>query len=166
MASRAVIVGFDPGSTRSGYGVIDVGGTEAQPVMTFLAMGDVESTGSAIDAFFARCDPFNTAAGKIVGVEKTEGVVYGLKGAGIVPNLISCARADATICENARHRGVQVVELTAKRWRQCVCGKNNANDGEVKVCVSRLIRGLPTRSNVHERDALGVAIAIALGMRK
>lgn len=161
-----VVIGFDPGSEWTGYGVIDVAGTAAQPTFTFVDAGEIESTGPAVDAFFTRCDPFNLSAGRTVGVELTQGVVYGKKGAGIVPHLISTGRADSMICENARWRGLDLVMLPAVRWREAVCANAHADDPLVKVWIHRLVRKLPKQSNKHKRDALGVAVAIGMGMRK
>ena len=159
-------MGFDPGSTRSGYGVIGAGGTAAQPTFSFLGCGDVESSGPALDAFFARCEPFQVAAGKTVAVEVTQGRIYGDKGAGIAPDLLACARADALICENVRWRGVDLVTLPAVRWRKAVAGNGHASDRILKIAIGRLLRGMPARTNVHNRDGLGVAIAAAMGMRQ
>jgi Holliday junction resolvasome RuvABC endonuclease subunit len=155
----AIAVGVDAGSYTSGVTVLAISGTRLNPIATFVWTGEVESTGPAFDAFFARCLPFQQAASKFVAVEKTQGVAYGAKGAGIVPHLISCARADAMICENARHLGVLVVELTAVEWRKQVCGRPNAKDSQVKTAIAQLVRNWPRVSNPHHRDAAGVALA-------
>ena len=154
-----VIVGFDPGGSTSGWAVLSVGGHPAQPVAEFLAKGAVASDGPSLDAFFASCDPFNVAAGRLVAVEKNEGIAFGSKGAGIVPHLIACARADGLICENARAHGVHVVSLPRRRMAQHVCRDKSAPDRVVKAAIHLYVRGWPAKSNVHERDAAGVALA-------
>lgn len=161
-----MIVGFDPGSKRSAYGVIEVAGTAAQPRFSFLATGDIESTGPAADEFFARCAPLHAAAGRIVAVEVVQGVIYGKKGAGIAPDLFECKGADAMLCENVRWRGIDLVRLPAVRWRKAVADDAHATDAKIKIAVTRFLRGMPKQSNPHNRDALGVAIAVGMGMRK
>ena len=159
-----VILGFDPGSKRSAYGLIEVAGTRAQPRFSFLATGDIESSGPAADEFFARCAPLQASAGQIVAVEVVQGKIYGDKGAGIAADLFECKGADAMLCENVRWRGIHLVRLPAVRWRKAVANNAHATDPEIKAAVARLLRGLPERTNNHGRDALGIAIAVGMGM--
>jgi Holliday junction resolvasome RuvABC endonuclease subunit len=162
MTARMVVVGFDPGGERSGWAALEISGSAAQPRAAFLGTGDVESTGPALDVFFASCAPLARYPGRVVAVERTKGKAYSDKGAGVVPHLIECARADSMICENARVRGLRVVQLPAVEWRRHVCGRHDPDDALVKVTILRFVAGWPSRSNPHNRDAAGVALAAAM----
>jgi Holliday junction resolvasome RuvABC endonuclease subunit len=161
-----VIVGLDPGGAQSGYGVLDVGGTPAQPVFTCLATGEIESSGEALDAFLSRCDPFQLAAGRIIAVERVGGHGFAPgRGGARVASLMAASEIAGLFIENARGRGCDVVPLTARQWRHVVVGDPSPEDATIKIVIQRLVRALPKLTNSHNRDALGLAVAVALGAR-
>lgn len=149
------ILAFDPGSTRSGWCLVV--SNDARPVVVdFVAAGEVDSTSPEVCALLGELQP------GVVAVEVLRGIAYPAKGAGIVGNLASASFAAGLIaglatpvCDEA------VVEMTAREWRGSVLGKPNASDQAIAVVVPRLVRGWPKRSNVHERDAGGLALAVA-----
>jgi Holliday junction resolvasome RuvABC endonuclease subunit len=158
-----IVLAFDPGSTWSGYGVLRVEGSRACPETFFAECGEIESTGEAadvfLDAFLARWQGIEITA----AVEWTRGVAFETK-KGIVPSLIECAQADATLRENLRRRPMTLVRLTALTWRKHVCRNPSAPDPVVAAWLPRFVRNLPAVTNVHERDALGLAVAVAWGV--
>ena len=161
-----MIVGLDPGGATSGYGVLHVGGTPAQPVFRCLSTGEIESSGEALDRFLNRCDPFNAATARIIAVERAGGHAFAPgRGGARVAALLAASEIAGLFIENARARGCDVVPLTARQWRHVVIGDPSPEDSSIKIVIHRLVRGLPTLTNNHNRDALGVAVAVALGAR-
>jgi Holliday junction resolvasome RuvABC endonuclease subunit len=52
-----------------------------------------------------------------------------------------------------------VHEVTASDWRRGIVGRSSPSDAAIKVAIMRQVAGWPKRSNEHERDAAGVALA-------
>lgn len=62
-----------------------------------------------------------------------------------------------------------VHEVTASEWRRGIVGRPSASDAMIKAAIVRQVAGWPSRSNEHERDAAGVALAafnMARGSRR
>lgn len=53
----------------------------------------------------------------------------------------------------------------AQDWRRHLLGNPQADGRQVAAGLARLVSGIPLRSNVHERDAAGAALAVARGWR-
>lgn len=62
-----------------------------------------------------------------------------------------------------------VCEVAASDWRRGIVGRSSASDAAIKAAIVRQVAGWPKRSNEHERDAAGVALAafnVARGSRR
>lgn len=149
------VLSFDPGSTKSGWAELDVADAFGPIVLRYVAAGEVPSTRDAVR------DLIVNSEAEIVAVEKLAGIAYQTKGAGIVSALIASSNVAGMIAALAYAEGRQVVEMPAVEWRRMVCGKPNASDKIIKDVIPRLVRMWPRRSNCHERDAAGLAIAVA-----
>ena len=91
----------------------------------------------------------------IVAIERPRGIAFNAKGGGVVPALMDTAFVAGLCAGIAGNR--TVVTATANEWRKAIVGKAAATDAQVKVAISRLVKGWPTRSNSHHRDAAGIA---------
>lgn len=152
--SRVTILALDPGSTSSGWCLVEASRSRAINVRA-LAMGEVESTPNALRELLVERLP------DVVAVEVLRGIAYPSKGAGIVGNLVSSSFAAGVIVGLARAFELAVVEMPAVQWRRAVLGKANASDREIAWTIPRLVDEWPKRSNAHERDAGGLAVGVA-----
>ena len=149
-----IVLGVDPGSSASGWARVDVRGGNGLPVtVTYVSSGNALSKPSSLSPLMDGAD--------VVGCEKLEGVTYPAKGPGIVSALIASSYVAGLVSGIAAARGIRCIDMPAVQWRRIVIGKPNANDALVKDVVHRLVIGLPKRTNVHVRDALGVALGVA-----
>ena len=62
--------------------------------------------------------------------------------------------------ERAEEHGVAWVVVTRGEWTRRLA-KYNASDAEAKAAIYARLQNAPTRSNSHERDAMGAAIFAA-----
>ena len=149
-----VVLGLDPGPRLTGYGVLFSAGGTAQP--KYLRAGVVESKGAEIVDLIRYWIGQGYTAPFYVAVETPAGYIHEAARASA---LLETAKVAGMIAEAARGLGVDVVSIPAARWRLTLCGKNNPKDATVKRAISVVVSGLPKRTNVHERDALGCAYA-------
>ncbi len=156
-----ILVGLDPGSAKSGWCRVSVAPptlTGARQV-TFLDAGTVESAPDHILALLTRVDA--------VAVEKVEGYAFGGtgKGGGVVAALIESSGVGRGISWLAHSKAIPCVEMSALEWRKTVLGQPSATDATIKRVIPSLIRGFPKTSNVHVRDAAGVALGTVWARR-
>jgi Holliday junction resolvasome RuvABC endonuclease subunit len=147
-----IILAFDPGTTSTGWAIVNATADGSRRRVTFRAAGAVPSEADAILALFGGVD--------VVAVEKLKGFAYASKGgASIVDGLVASSRVAGLIVGLTAGR-VPCVEMTAHEWRKLVCGNGAATDAKIAATVPRLVEGFPKRSNVHVRDATGLAVAV------
>lgn len=151
------ILGFDPGSHQSGYALIDVRGGIGMPITaTFIGGGVVVSTETPVRELLASMNP------NVVAVEWVQGISYGAKGGGVVPHLIASAAVAGGIEWVALGRGIRTVRLPARDWRRTLFALPHASDKDIAHRLPGLFAaGWPKKSNVHQRDAAGCALACA-----
>jgi Holliday junction resolvasome RuvABC endonuclease subunit len=76
--------------------------------------------------------------------------------------IIATARAAGELAGRLAVLGLQPVYITAADWRRELLGVANAHDAAVKAWLKQHVTGMPTRSNAHVRDALGLACHMAM----
>lgn len=152
-----MVLGFDPGSSHTGWCAIDVRGGGTLPVeATYFDAGTVPSACGDV-ALLLRRYP------EVVAVEKLAGYAFGAgKGPGVVAGLVASSWVAGLISALAWSEGLATEEMTAMEWRKRVLGKPSASDQQIAVAIPAAIHGWPKRSNVHVRDAAGVALAVAM----
>lgn len=145
------IIGFDPGPTETGVAVIRSVRGRAQ----FLAAMNVQSTAREfIDLEKQYCPD-------VVAIESVVGYAYEQQRSA---GLIATSRIAGLL--NGLFGHLHITEMPAKSWRKVICGRGNADDDDVKNCLPIWVSDMPVRTNVHMRDALGVAAVAALQFRK
>jgi Holliday junction resolvasome RuvABC endonuclease subunit len=145
------VVAWDPGPRWSGWCLAEMtAASRGRPV--FVDGGKVRSIPEEIHRIIGRA-----GAGSVVGVETPTGYVHQhARGAA----LLETARVAGEIVGAARYCGHHVVEMAASSWRRALCGNGSAPDCTIARAVAMLATGLPVRTNVHLRDALGLAIVV------
>ena len=141
------LLSLDPGPTSSGYARVRLVG----PRVTYVSSGRVSSDLNQLERLF---DPELDA----VAVETPKGYVFSpARGA----QLLATARIAGALAWMAQARHLRLVELSAGEWRKALCGRATADDHRVADAVAANVIDCPAKSNVHVRDALGLALVAA-----
>lgn len=145
------ILGIDPGSRATGFGVID----EISSDLTYVASGCVRISG---ESFPARLKQIFEGIGEVMTEYQPDQLaieqVFMHKNADSALKL-GQARG-AAICAGIAH-GLPVYEYAARQVKQALVGKGNADKNQVQHMVRIL---LSLQGNIQEDagDALGIAL--------
>ena len=149
------ILGIDPGSRITGYGVITARGHE----LGFIACGTIRTGGEAdfsrrlLTIFRDLCEVIETHQPEVAAVEDifiSSNPRSALK--------LGHARGAAVVA--AQHRGLSIVDYTPRRVKQCVAGYGQAEKSQVQSMVRTLL-ALDSPPSQDAADALAVAICHA-----
>jgi Holliday junction resolvasome RuvABC endonuclease subunit len=141
------ILAFDPGPSTSGWALV---GCYRIPRVDWVDGGTCLSTVSSVRELIAKYAP------DLVAVERIEGISYDRKRDRKLFETSDAAGRMAAACEVS---DVETVRLAAETWRHMLCGNGRMQDKQIARVLKTLTNRMPTRSNVHIRDALGLAIA-------
>jgi hypothetical protein len=114
-------------------------------------------------------DPGRSAALALVGAGGglhvgIESPVFTYRAGAVARAVLSCALVAGSVHGSCIRGGAEkVVAVAPEEWRKWLCGKRSPSDKEIKAALQRHVE-LP-RCNVHERDALGVALWLRAGGR-
>lgn len=149
-----IILGIDPGPTECGWMSLASARDRVGP-WRFDNCGNAESKYAAIRELLDEVQP------NVLAVERPKWQDHGrdpVATRAIASNLIETNYVVARIVAMV---GVIVVEIPAQTWRLGLLRDRAAKDAQIKRALQALVPGLPTRTNAHERDAGGVALAAA-----
>ena len=145
------ILGIDPGSRTTGYGVIEVMGNEFRHIESGALRIRGESLPERLYVIFdsvsevvARCQPTTFAIENVFMHRNADSALK-----------LGQARG-AAICAVANH-DIEVFEYTPAEIKQSVVGRGNAAKQQVQLMV-RAILNLQTQPQADEADALACAI--------
>jgi len=145
------LLAIDPGEKACGFAIVRLEG----PRTRWLGGGKIDATRAGFQnllngALLTRC-----LGADVVALEDVSGFIHEpFRG----PHLLATAKVLGGIAWECEREGLRVVELTARAWRKTLCGKANASDGVIADAVRANVVDMPTSSNEHVRDALGLAI--------
>lgn len=145
------ILGIDPGSRVTGFGVIDEISTE----LKYVASGSIRVT---VDSFPERLKEIFEGIGEVVTEYRPDQLaieqVFMHKNADSALKL-GQARG-AAICAVIAH-GLPVYEYAARQVKQALVGKGSADKNQVQYMV-RILLGLQGDIQADAGDALGIAL--------
>lgn len=146
------VLGIDPGSVKTGFGVIEVTGSQA----TYVASGVIQA---GTGAFAARLHTiFTSLAAVIAEHDATESAVEEVFVNRNVQSALKLGQArGAAICACAG-AGLPVHEYSARAVKQALVGRGGADKDQVGYMV-RAILGLQGTLREDAADALAVALA-------
>lgn len=153
-AGRAVrIVGFDPGTARTGYGVIEVAGNRLRPV----AHGIIETPAGESAAH--RLDLLATEVERVLAeAAATEAAVERLFFATNTKTAMAVAEARGVIMLGCARAKLPVHDYTPLQVKQSVAAYGQAGKQQVAAMVVRLLSLPETPKPDDVTDALAVAI--------
>ena len=147
-----IILGVDPGSHATGYGVIDTG-----PVVRMLAGGVIRTSAKAplcerlltihaeLSAVIAAHDPMQMAVEDLFNAKNPR-------------SSLILGHARGVILLAGAHAGLPVSEYAPREVKQAVTGNGSATKEQVRFMVMRLL-GLTEAPPLDLSDALAVALA-------
>jgi crossover junction endodeoxyribonuclease RuvC len=148
------ILGIDPGSRITGFGVIESDGRHSR----YVASGCVQTTG---EDFPQRLGDIFRGIDEVLGEHRPQQVaveqVFMAKNAGAALKL-GQARG-AAIVAAVRHE-LPVYEYTPREVKQALVGNGGAEKEQVQHMI-RILLGLQGRMGLDESDALAIALCHA-----
>ena len=151
----ALILGIDPGSRVTGYGIIDVRGNRQQ----YLTSGCIRTTER--DNLPERLEIiFRGVTQIITEFEPAELAIERIFMARSAESALKLGQARGVAIVAGVNRGLPVFEYEARKIKQAVAGSGAANKGQVQHMVMTLLN-LPKKPQSDAADALAIAICHA-----
>ncbi|MBT3012483.1 MAG: crossover junction endodeoxyribonuclease RuvC [Candidatus Thiodiazotropha sp. (ex Lucina aurantia)] len=148
------IIGIDPGSRMTGYGLIDTDGVHS----VYLSHGVIKLSGEPLPPRLGEI--FATISGLI---QEHQPDVMAIEQVFVAKNPSSALKLGqargAAICA-AVYRGLSVAEYTPTRIKQAVVGTGRADKAQIQHMV-QMILGLRQKPQADAADALAVALSHA-----
>lgn len=150
----ALILGVDPGSRKTGFGIINVNGNHHEYVTSgVIRLPSTELPERLKVIFDSLIEIIETHCPQAVAVEQ----VFMAKNAGSALKLGQARGAAITACVS---QGLEVTEYSARQIKQAVVGTGAAKKEQVQHMVKTLLN-LPASPQEDAADALGAAICHA-----
>ena len=151
-----IVLGIDPGSHRTGWGIVDSAGNRCVHVASGIVHGNSESLperlfriAEGLEAVLARHKPEALSIENIFHAKNAQSALQ-----------LGHARGVAIVC--AMRHGVSVFEYTAGQIKQATTGRGRAEKEQVQQMV-RIILGLSNEIELglDQSDALAAAVCHA-----
>jgi crossover junction endodeoxyribonuclease RuvC len=150
------ILGIDPGSRRTGYGVVDVNGNNLSPV----AWGVIRT--DELDSFPDRLHRIHQGLTEaILAHRPTEAAVENVFLAKNAASALKLGHARGAAIVTCRANGIPVYEYSAREIKMSATGYGAAPKEQVGGMVCRLL-GIRERIPPDASDALAIALCRAL----
>jgi crossover junction endodeoxyribonuclease RuvC len=147
------IIGFDPGTARTGYGVIESDG----PSLRMVSAGLIETPAGLEPA--ERLKQLAAEVAKVLADHRPQtAAVERLFFSTNVKTAMSVAEARGVILAECARAGLPVGEYTPPQVKQSVSASGGADKGQVARMVTRLLNLKETPKPDDVTDALAVAI--------
>jgi len=148
------IIGIDPGSRATGYGVVDHSGSEIR----LVAQGTIRPKAAA--GFPERLQTIFDGLCEVIERTRPDVAAVETPFSGLNPrSLIQLAHARGVILLAARKHGLEVFEYSPRSVKSAVVGYGGAEKHQVATMVSLLVTGL-AKEKMSSDAADAVAIAI------
>lgn len=147
----AIILGIDPGSRITGYGVIQRVGRQQQ----YLGSGCIRMQG---DAFAPRLQQIFDGVSQLILQYKPD--MFAIEQVFMAKNpdsALKLGQARGAAIVAASNQGLDVAEYSARQIKQSVVGNGNAQKTQVQHMVTFILK-LPGTPQADAADALAVAL--------
>lgn len=149
-----ILLGIDPGSRHTGYGVIEQVGNRSRA----LAFGTISTSGAEMaprlgTIFAGLCEVMSAHRPEEVSIEK----VFMARNP---DSALKLGQARGAALTAVVQSGVPVFEYSARQVKQAVVGRGGAEKGQVAEMVKHLL-GLEKRPQEDAADALAIALCHA-----
>lgn len=156
MSSEMIVLGIDPGTASTGYGVVQSTG----PRLRALDGGVVETAAGVAmerrltDIHARICELLDEHAPDALAIEE---VYFGAN----ARTAFAVGQARGVVLLAAGMRGVPCRSYTPQQVKGAVCGSGRADKGQVQRMVGRLLGLAEPPESDHAADAFAVAICDA-----
>jgi len=159
MANQRVrVLGIDPGSQRTGFGVLDVVG----PRLSYVSSGVIRTTG--LDFATRLCEIFRSMQTIVAEYQPQEIAIERVFMNRNADSALKLGQArGAAICGTADSQA-QVFEYAPREIKLAVVGSGNAEKGQVQLMMRSLLK-LESAVAADAADALAAAVCHALRAR-
>ncbi|MBE9608119.1 crossover junction endodeoxyribonuclease RuvC [Chitinilyticum piscinae] len=148
------ILGIDPGSRITGFGVIDVAGSQ----QAYVASGCIRTQGGSLPE---RVKILLDGIREVVATYQPDIAAVEIVFVNVNPqSTLMLGQARGAVVAGLVAAGLPVAEYTALQVKQAVVGNGHADKDQVAHMVQRLLR-LSGRPQADAADALGVALTHA-----
>lgn len=155
----ARILGIDPGSRSTGYGVVE----SDRGTIRFVACGVIRTTTSK--PFSYRLNQIFSGVNEVIQVHgPTEAAVEDVFLATNPGSALKLGQARGAAVVAAMQNNLEVADYSAKQIKQAVVGYGQAGKGQIQHMV-RVLLGLNKAPSSDAADALAVAICHANQLR-
>ena len=147
----AIILGIDPGSRITGYGVIQRAGLQQQ----YLGSGCIRMQG---DALAPRLQQIFDGVSQLILQYKPD--MFAIEQVFMAKNpdsALKLGQARGAAIVAASNQGLDVAEYSARQIKQSVVGNGNAQKSQVQHMVTFILK-LPGTPQADAADALAVAL--------
>ncbi|ABG41454.1 MAG: crossover junction endodeoxyribonuclease RuvC [Alteromonadaceae bacterium] len=147
----AIILGIDPGSRITGYGVIQRAGRQQQ----YLGSGCIRMQG---DALAPRLQQIFDGVSQLILQYKPD--MFAIEQVFMAKNpdsALKLGQARGAAIVAASNQGLDVAEYSARQIKQSVVGNGNAQKSQVQHMVTFILK-LPGTPQADAADALAVAL--------
>lgn len=146
------IIGIDPGSVITGYGVIEHAGRDTK----FLACGGIKITGENIGEKM-RC-VFDSITQVVQQWQPEEAAIEQVFLARNADSALKLGQARGAALVALATNDLPITEYTAKRVKQAVVGKGGATKDQVQHMVTMLLNLKQQKLQADAADALAIAL--------
>lgn len=149
------ILGIDPGSRMTGYGIIEAHGNQISFIAAGVIRTDSKDLGQRLHAIYQGLDDIiQTFQPNICAIEQVFVKIN-------VQSALKLGQArGAAVAAVGRH-GLEVFEYSARTVKQSVCGSGAADKAQIQKMISLLLPKAPKDLTADAADALGIAITHA-----
>jgi crossover junction endodeoxyribonuclease RuvC len=148
-----IVVGIDPGTASTGYGVLEGSGSRLRA----LAAGVIETRPGA--PLERRLAEIHDEVGRLLDLHQPEAVaIEELYFGANARTAFAVGQARGVVLLAAGQRGVRTRSYTPQQVKDAVCGHGRAGKEQVGRMVARLLDLTEPPSPDHAADALAVAI--------
>ncbi|HIJ95719.1 MAG TPA: crossover junction endodeoxyribonuclease RuvC [Desulfuromonadales bacterium] len=146
------ILGIDPGSRITGYGIVEQHGNRLVHIDNGAIFTDTE-----VD-FPGRLKQIFDGLSEVIALYRPDGAaIENIFFASNAQSALKLGQARGAAIVAAVHCGLQVAEYSALQVKQAVVGQGRAEKGQVQKMLKALL-GLPEIAQADASDALAVAI--------
>jgi crossover junction endodeoxyribonuclease RuvC len=155
--NEKIILGIDPGTSITGYGLIRVKGTE----MELITLGVIHLPKTS-DHPLKLKKIFETLL-NIIETHKPDFVAveapfYGKN----IQSMLKLGRAQGVSMAAALYRGIPIVEYSPKKIKQSITGNGNASKEQVSAMLQKLLQFKETPEFLDATDGLAAAVCYYL----
>lgn len=150
----AIILGIDPGSRITGYGVVDWHGNKVRFIDCGMIKPDLEQLQDRLQYIY------HHIVAVIREFQPTEMAIEQVFLARNADSALKLGHARGVAIVSGMNQGLSVAEYSARQVKQSVVGKGAATKEQVQYMICRLL-GLPESPQEDAADALGIALCHA-----